>query len=224
MNNTPVKLQEFFSELLKQSVAKEIFNVISNPNFSQDAVNVDFHIKDGKMRSTKPWNTQFQFDSDDLVECKKVLHYLTIAEDPTKEDIDTFEQWRISLSNELSSLCNEAFRSNVRKLVFGEDNKDVFPLNIIKVYDIDITNRPENDRVLVVKKEAPQGVQTHPVTAELMKECEETGRDVNDIIAEKKKNEDIRYKWITSATWRKHFYDITVSLMIDYTPNQYPAS
>lgn len=223
MNNTPVKLQDFFSELLKQSVAKEIFNVISNPEFPQEAVNVDFHIKDGKMKSSKPWNTQFQFDADSLVECQKVLHYLTIAEDPTKEDIDIFENWRLSLSNEIASLCNNDFRSNVRKLVFGEDSKDVFPLRVIKVYDVDITNRPENDKVLVVKKEAPQGTQTHPITAELMMECEQSGRDVNDIIAEKKKNEDIRYKWVTSATWRKHFYDITVSFMIDYTPIQYPS-
>jgi hypothetical protein len=121
-------------------------------------------------------------------------------------------------------LCDDSFKSNVRKLVFGEDSPEVFPLNTIKVYDIDITNRPENDKVLVVKKEAPQGIQTHPVTAELIKEHEETGRDVSEIIAEKKKNEDIRYKWVTGATWRKHFYDITVSFMIDYTPNQYPSS
>ena len=223
MNNAPIKLQEFFSELLKQSVAKEIFNVISNPEFPREAVNVDFHIKDGKMSASKPWNTQFQFDADSLVECQKVLHYLTVAEDPTKEDIDIFENWRLSLSSEISFLCNEAFRSNIRKLVFGEDNKEVFPLRIVKVFDVDITNRPENDKVLVVKKEAPQGTQTHPITAELMMEFEQTGRDVNEIIAEKKKNEDIRYKWVTSATWRKHFYDITVSFMIDYTPIQYPS-
>jgi hypothetical protein len=203
MNHTPIKVQEFFSELLKKSVAKEIFNVISNSNFPQEAVNVDFHVKDGKMRSTKPWNTQFQCDADSMVECKKVLHYLTIAEDPTKEDIDTFENWRMDLAKELLLLCDDSFKSNVRKLVFGEDSPEVFPLNTIKVYDIDITNRPENDKVLVVKKEAPQGIQTHPVTAELIKEHEETGRDVSEIIAEKKKNEDIRY---------------------NYTPNQYPSS
>jgi hypothetical protein len=223
MNSTPIDVNKFFSETMKQLVADELLKEMLHPDFSRDAVNVDFYIKDGKMRSSKPWNTQFQFDADNLESSKEILHYLANAEEPTQEDISYFESWRIDLSRVVETTLNDEFRSQVRNLVFGENIPEVFPLTKIKVTDIDITNRPENDRVLVVRKDAPQNVQTQPVTAALIKEFEETGKDVNDIIADKKKNDDPKYRWITSATWRKHFYDITVSFMIDYTPNINPS-
>jgi len=223
MNSTPIDVNKFFSETMKQLVASEILKDMLRPDFSRDAVNVDFHIKEGKMRCTKPWNTQFQFDAENLESCKEILRYLANAEDPTQDDISYFESWRIDLAKVLEITLHDKFRSQVRNLVFGEDIPEVFPLINIRVVDIDITNRPENDQVLVVRKDAPQGVQTQPVTAELMKEFEETGKDINDIIADKKKNDDPKYQWVTSATWRKHFYDITISFMIDYTPNIIPS-
>ena len=70
---------------MKQLVADELLKEMLHPDFSRDAVNVDFYIKDGKMRSSKPWNTQFQFDADNLESSKEVLHYLANAEEPTQE-------------------------------------------------------------------------------------------------------------------------------------------
>ena len=224
MPNTPINVQYFFSELLKKSVANEIVNEILKPDFDREAVNVDFHIKEGKMSCSKPWNTQIQFDADNSPYCQKVLKYLSEAEDPSKDDIAFFELWRISLNYSIENIITDKFKTQVMNLVFRENSEELDPISRFKVIDVDITNRPENDRVLVVKKEAPQGLQTSPITAELMLEVESTGRDINDIIAEKKKNGDSRYKWVTSATWRKHFYDITVSLMVDYLPQPMPSN
>ena len=139
------------------------------------------------------------------------------TDNPQEDDIIFFEKWRTDLSVMLSSALNDAFKTNVRKLIFGEDNDTLFPIRTIEVVDIDITSRPDNDKVLVVRKDTPQGIQTQPVTENLIKEYERTQKDVNEIIAEKKKNNDQDYMWITSATWTKHFYDITVSLMVDYS-------
>lgn len=219
---TPNSVQQFFSESLQQLVTNEILNEIQREDFPKENVSVDFYLKEGKMRCSKPWNTQFQFDADNLVHCKSILNFLIESEDPLDEDISFFEEWRSGLSSLINDKISNSFKSQIRNLVFQENNEDLFPINFIKVIDVDITNRPENDMVLVVRKDAPQGIQTQSVTAELIKEWEETGKDVNEIIEEKKKNENSKYKWVTSASWRKHFYDITVSLMIDYTPNLKP--
>jgi len=217
MENSNIVTQQFFSDLLKQSVVSEILLKISSQDFPKEAVNVNFHIKSGKMSCSNNWNTQFQFDSNDLESCSRVIKYLGETDNPQEDDIIFFEKWRTDLSVMLSSALNDTFKTNVRKLIFGEDNDTLFPIRTIEVVDIDITSRPDNDKVLVVRKDTPQGIQTQPVTENLIKEYERTQKDVNEIIAEKKKNNDQDYMWITSATWTKHFYDITVSLMVDYS-------
>lgn len=217
MKNPNTVTQQFFSTLLTQSVVSEILLKISSQDFPIEAVNVDFHVKNGKMSCSNNWNTQFQFDSNQLEYCSKVIKYLGETDDPQKDDINFFENWRKDLSKCLTKEINDTFKSNVRRIIFGEDNNILFPIRTIEVTDIDITSRPENDRVLVVRKDTPPGIQTQPVTESLIKEYEKTQKDVNEIIAEKKKNNDQDYMWITSATWTKHFYDITVSLMVDYS-------
>lgn len=187
-------------------------------DFPKEAVNIDFHLKEGKMHCSKPWNTQFQLDADNLAVSKSVIEMMSSSEEPSKEEILHFEKWREDLSVSIQSLLGEEFRSHVRSLVFEMNDKELFPMTTIRVVDSEITSRPENDKVLVVRKDAPQGEYTPPVTLELLKEFEESGKDVNEIISDKKKNGDSKYKWVTSASWRKHFYDITISMMIDYSP------
>lgn len=209
------------SEDLTKLVVNEIYNTISRIDFPRNQVNVDFHLKDGKMTCSKPWNTQFCFDTDDLPYCKSIVDYLGNTNDPTNEDVITFERWRESCNKALESLIDFNFRKTCLKTVFDIDDIDTFPLEKIKIVDIDITQRPENDKVLVVRKDAPQGINTPPVTSEIMKAYEE-GLDVNDFINKMKENGNLKYKYVTSAEWRKHFYDITVSIMADYTPRKSP--
>ena len=209
------------SEDLTKLVVNEIYNTISRIDFPRNQVNVDFHLKDGKMTCSKPWNTQFCFDADGLQYCKSIIDYLGNTNDPTNEDVIAFERWRESCNKALEALVDFNFRKTCLKTVFDIDDIDTFPLDKIKVVDIDITQRPENDKVLVVRKDAPQGINTPPVTSEIMKAYEE-GLDVNDFIYKMKENGNLKYKYVTSAEWRKHFYDITVSIMADYTPRKSP--
>lgn len=215
-------IQSFFSENLTKSFIHEIYSKISSPNFPDHQVNVDFHIKEGKMMCTKPWNTQFCMDSDDMETAKSIVDFLGSCEDPSGEEIREFETWRESCSQKLQHLIDDSFRKNCLSIVFDTDDITSFPLKHIIVKDIDITQRPENDKVLVVRKDAPSGINTPPVTAEIMAAYENEGVDLNDFIIKKKESGDLKYKYVTSAEWRKHFYDITISMMIDYSPARPP--
>lgn len=221
MNIKNIDIQTFFSDNLTKSVIKEIYNTISSKDFPKDQVNIDFHIKEGKMVCSKPWNTQFLFDSDSLSSCTSVLDFLGHSVDPSNEDIIFFEKWREGCNSKLENIIDDNFRKSCLKIVFDIEDLSVFPLDRIKVIDIDISQRPENDKVLIVRKDAPRGVNTPQVTSEIMKAYEE-GININQFIISKKENGDSKYKYVTSAEWRKHFYDITVSMMIDYTPRNTP--
>lgn len=218
MSNLKVNVQHFFSDELKVLLIDELESILCDSNFPKNQVNVDFHIKEGKMKCSKPWNTQFSFDSDSLDVSKKIINFLGEGEDPAREDIEYFESWRNSCCSALESRLNDNFRKNCVKLVFETEDISTFPLKTIKVIDIDITQRPENDKVLVVRKDTPKGVHSQPVTSEIIEAYEIHGIDINEFIKDKKNKGDFKYKYITSAEWRKHFYDITVSLMIDYSP------
>lgn len=218
VNNKTV--QSFFSENLTKSFIDEIYSKITSPLFPDSQVNVDFHIKEGKMSCTKPWNTQFCMDSDDMEAAKRIVEFLGSCEDPSSDDIKEFEEWRVSCAQKLQDLLDDSFRKNCLRIVFDTDDMMSFPLKTLKVYDIDITQRPENDKVLVVRKDAPNGISTPPVTAEIMAAFENEGIELNDFIMKKKKSGDLKYKYVTSAEWRKHFYDITISMMIDYSPSK----
>ena len=216
VNNKTV--QSFFSENLTKSFINEIYSKISSSTFPDSQVNVDFHIKEGKMSCTKPWNTQFCMDSDDMEAAKSIIEFLGSCDEPSGDEIKEFESWRESCSKKLENMLDNSFKKNCLRIVFDTDDLSSFPLNTVKVYDVDITQRPENDKVLVVRKDAPKGINTPPVTAELMAAYENDGIELNEFIMQKKKDGDLKYKYVTSAEWRKHFYDITISMMIDYSP------
>jgi hypothetical protein len=220
VNNKTV--QSFFSENLTKSFIDEIYSKISSPEFPDSQVNVDFHIKEGKMSCSKPWNTQFCMDTDDMESANSIIDFLGSCEDPSSSDIKEFETWREACSKKLQDVIDNSFRKNCLRIVFDTDDILSFPLNTIRVYDIDITQRPENDKVLVVRKDAPNGINTPPVTAEIIEAYENEGVDLNDFIIKKKESGDLKYKYVTSAEWRKHFYDITISMMIDYSPARPP--
>lgn len=221
MNTNDIDIQTFFSDNLTKLVVQEIYETISSKNFPREQVNIDFHIKEGKMVCSRPWNTQFVFDSDSLSNCNSVVDFLGFAGDPSNEDVIFFEKWRDGCSLQLEKIIDDNFRKNCLKIVFDMEELDVFPLDRIKVVDIDISQRPENDKVLVVRKDAPKGIHTPPVTSEIMKAYED-GIDIDQFINHRKENGDSKYKYVTSAEWRKHFYDITVSMMVDYTPRDTP--
>jgi hypothetical protein len=214
-------VQTFLSEDLTKLVANEIYITMSDTKFPRNQVNVDFHLKEGKMVCSKPWNTQFCFDADGLNHCKSIIDYLGNTNDPTHEEVIAFESWRQNLSKSIESLINDKFRKACLKVVFDIEDIEAFPLQTIRIVDVDITQRPENDKVLVVRKDTPKGINAPPVTSEIMKAYEE-GLDVNDFIHKMKENGNLKYKYVTSAEWRKHFYDITVSIMADYTPRKSP--
>ena len=83
--------------------------------------------------------------------------------------------------------------------------------------DVDVSDLPEEDCVLTVKKSAPPGEETHPVSEDIFAEKARTGETANEVVARRKEEGDHRYRWVTGVESRKHFFEVSISLSIDYS-------
>lgn len=206
---------DFFSTLDKILIGTEIIDEISRLEYNTENYTVDFSIKEGKMVCSKNWNTCIKFDVTNSPNLRKIINFLSSDETYVSPDtITNFDRFRNQIGQTICESFNKELVSIIVNNVFGIKYDNKLP---IKCVEIDISDKPEIDYLLVVSKMTPPGVQTDPVTEELFKIHLETGRDPNEIIEEFKKKEDPRFKYVKSCEKRKHFFEFSIYLMIDYS-------
>lgn len=206
---------DFFSTLDKLLIVTEIINEVSKLEYNTESYTVDFSIKEGKMVCSKNWNTCIKFDVTDSPNLRKIIDFLSSDDTYVSPDtITNFDNFRKQIGETLCNTFNKDLASIIVSNVFGIKYENSLPM---KCVEIDISDKPEIDYLLVISKMTPPGVQTEPVTEELFKIHLETGREPNEIIEEFKKNNDPRFKYVKSCEKRKHFFEFSIYWMIDYS-------
>ena len=209
---------DVFSEKNQISCVKEIISTLKNEDLPSSSFKVDFNLSKGKMISTEENNTVLSFDTKDNTSLRSVIDYICTVDDITDEDIEMFDLFRDGIIDKLN--CEdekEELKEIIREKVFKGTPKEVVPIDTLCVKDVEISDLPEIDYVLVVKKMAPANYQGSSVSDDLFKERQDTGEDFNDIIKRKKDSGDERYKYVDSAESRKTFFEITIPLFADYS-------
>ena len=209
---------DYFSTLNTLSIASEIQNEISKVEYTQETYTVDFSIKNGKMSCSKNWNTCVKFDTtDESISLKELISAISSNEiDVTQDMIEKFEVSRKLIGNDLCNTFNKELSHIFLNKVFNIplDKAMTLPMRCV---ELDISDKPDIDYVLVVSKMTPPGVQSEPVTEEIFKIHSETGKNPEDIIKEFKENNDDRFKYVTSCEKKKHFFEVSVYFMVDYS-------
>ena len=114
----------------------------------------------------------------------------------------------------------EKLKSNIRQSVFGSEDVDVFPLDSIQVLSIDISDKPEHDKILVIQKNRTQE-EMHSGSGGLAKEIfkisTETGETYAQIVARKQKEGNPEYTSITGMTEKQWWYGVHLNMFIDFS-------
>jgi len=207
-----------FSEKNQESCANEIISTLKNEDLPQSSFKVDFNLSKGKMISGEDHNTVLSFDTKENTSLREVIEYICEAENIDKEDIESFESFRKGLIQRLSEETNKNdLRIIIQEKIFTNTPKELIPINVLEIKDIEISDLPEVDYVLVVKKMAPANYQGSSISDDLFQEHHDTSEDFNDIIKRKKDSGDERYRYVDSAEKRKTFFEITIPIYADYS-------
>ena len=211
MNMVSESFSDFIKSINVGDAGSEILDEISR---NKESVMVDFKISNGKMSSIGEFNTWIRFDVKNCKTLKKVLDKLVSSEDPSQDDISNFDEWRKSVAENVTKEKFNDLKKHVCNSAFS-GNQDM-PFNVLSS-DFELTDIPTNDKVIVVKKNTPQGVVIPPVSSEIMRIYEETGEDFSSIVNRKKAEGDPKYRWIVGIDAVKKFYEVTFSMAVDYS-------
>jgi len=207
-----------FSVKNQDICVEEILSTLKNDNLPQSSFKVDFNLSKGKMLIEEEHNTVLSFDTKENTSLRNVLNYVCEIEDITKEDITMFDDFRKNIISKLNSdKSKEKLRDIIRDKMFKNTSKELVPIGIINVIDIEISDLPDVDYVLVIKKMTPPNYQSTPISDDLFKEKYATGEDFNEIVKRKKASGDHRYKYVDEVEQRKSFFEITIPIHADYS-------
>lgn len=208
-------VSETFSEFIKNISAEDACKeILEQARRDKDSVLVDFKMNKGKMSGVGEFNTWIRFDLQNSPLLKKVLKRLVEANDPNEEEIKLFEEWRKSVSSNIIDKMQDQIKEIVCESTFS-GNKDI-PFKLMSA-DFELTDLPDNDKVVVIRKASPPGIVTPPVSSEIMRIFEETGESFENIVNRKKSEGDPRYRWIVGVDSRKSFFEATLSIAVDYS-------
>ena len=207
-----------FSEKSQEVCVEEILSTLKNDDLPQSSFKVDFNLSKGKMLAEEDYNTVLSFDTKDDTSLRNVLDYICEVEEVTDDDIRIFEEFRLGIISKINEDDSKGkLREIIRDKIFKNTPKELVPIEILEVKDIEISDLPEVDYVLVVKKMAPKNYQGGSISDDLFKEKSETGESFNNIIKRKKESGDKRYEYVEGVEERKTFFEITIPVHADYS-------
>ncbi|MAG27503.1 hypothetical protein CMI47_18370 [Candidatus Pacearchaeota archaeon] len=216
---------EVFSEKNQLSCVKEIISTLKHDDLPPSSFKVDFKLSKGRMISEEDNNTVLSFDTKENTSLRSIIDYICEVEDVTDEDIKLFESFRSGVIDKLNKEDEKnEIRDILREKVFKGTPKEVVPIEVLEVRDVEISDLPEIDYVLVVKKMAPANYQGSSISDDLFTEKQNTGDDFDDIIKRKKEAGDERYKYVDGVEVRKTFFEITIPLFADYSLKELSVS
>lgn len=208
--------QEVLSKYSPEHVAEEIVKAAADTSLQPDSLIAEFDVSAGVMKGKGRPNTWIRFDSSGGP-IRHVVDAMKSAEDVTDEDIVIFDEWRDEISNNLISNYRDEISNIVRDRILKGAPTEAIPMDQIYFLDIDISDLPENDCVLVIKKNTPHGESPTPVSEDIFSEMAKTGESPQQVVDRRKKEGDERYRWVSGVEARKHFFEATVSISIDYS-------
>jgi len=204
-------------------------------NFSDGTnrvIDYDFSLQSGvdTNADSQLTNLFFRFDTEPNTVPRAILDVL-IDEDiePTEERQILFANFLEDAKHALVNQFGNEFREKIRKVVFDNDKvtPEIVPIANLKCLHIDISDVPEEEQsVLVIKKNIPKhqldeqseyNLESRPISQELVSIRRETGKSFDEIVAEKKAEEDISYIYVDSVEENKGLYECHIDLFADFS-------
>jgi len=204
------------SECSPSDAAMQVLAAASDETIRPQTLFAEFDVSGGVMVGYGKPNTWIRFDSPSGV-IRLVIEAMKSAEAVTPEDVEAFDHWRGEVGRMLVESHGDNLSEIIRQRVLGGAEAEVVPLDRMQVTDVDISDLPEDDCVLIVKKAAPAGEETSPVSEDIFSERARTGETADEVVARRKAEGDHRYRWVTGVESRKHFFEVSVSLSVDYS-------
>lgn len=229
-------LKKVLTEAKAEKVAIYILDRIHNNNNVD--IDYDWNLSKGKMLSG-PINTTFKMDCEKKSILEEVKNVFSKIDDVDEEDQDTIGDFFNYMIEFIEKINFHKIRDIIRKRVVGGAAKEIFPLDTVKVINIEIGEKPEVDYVIVVNKAVPKSElgmsedysnidnssskkKDESVSQELMRICSETGEEPDAVIKRKKEEGDEKYKYVTGSYKKQYLYDCHLELYVDYSLGEIP--
>jgi hypothetical protein len=208
--------QQLLSEIDPHKAAEEIVTYAFDRAIQPDSIIAEFDVSGGTMSAKGKANTWIRFDCNPGI-IKNLIQIMSEVDEVCDDDVEAMDKWRGEVSKILETDMLHSIREAIRGRILGGAPSEVIPLHDINIKDVDITDLPEDDCVLVIKKSAPQGEETSPVADDIFREKGRTGETVQQVFDRRKRECDPRYRWVVGVDQRKHFFEVTVSISADYS-------
>lgn len=208
---------DVLSETHPSAAAEEILAAAEDESRKPPSLIAEFDVSEGVMQGKGKGNTWIRFDAPSGC-IRKVIDAMESAAEVTSEDVEAFDRWRGEVSRMLEQDHLVRLGDLLRMRILGGAPQEAFPLRDISVIDLDISDLPDNDCVLVVKKQAPRGESSPPVSEDIFSEVAKTGETPDQVVQRRRSEGDSRYRWVVGVEARKHFFEVTVTISADYSP------
>ena len=204
------------SECSPSDAAMQVLAAASDETIRPQTLFAEFDVSGGVMVGYGKPNTWIRFDSPNGV-IRSVIDAMKSADVVTQDDVEAFDRWRTEVGRALVESHGENLSELIRQRILGGADAGTVPLERMEVTDVDVSDLPDDDCVLIVKKAAPPGEETHPVSEDIFAERARTGETADEVVSRRKAEGDHRYRWVTGVESRKHFFEVSVSLSVDYS-------
>ena len=217
------KFEEVFSEKNVEKMATFLVE-----NIKEDTgvvIDYDFDLRKGQMDiegfEDMVGNFSVKFDTKEDTIGRLFVETLSDEEEEvTEEKIKLFQSFLDKVKEYMTKNLKEKLKSNIRQSVFGSDEIDVFPLDNIQIISIDISDKPEHDKILVIQKNRTQE-EMHSgsggLAQEIFKISTETGETYAQIVARKQQEGNPEYTSITGMTEKQWWYEVHLNMFIDFS-------
>jgi hypothetical protein len=204
------------SETHPSAAAEEIMAAAEDSSMEPPSLIAEFDVSGGVMQGKGKGNTWIRFDSSSGC-IRKIIDAMESAVEVTTADVEAFDRWRGDVSRIIEHDHLIRLQNILRMRILGGAPQEAFPLNSVSVIDLDISDLPDNDCVLVVKKQAPRGESSPPVSEDIFSEISRTGEEPDQVVQRRRSEGDDRYRWVVGVEARKHFFEVTVTISADYS-------
>ena len=219
-----VDIMDLIKDDFIPKIAEDIATACQD-NASIKNTDCSFSVSAGKMDGDKNTNTTIFFDID-----PKYTHFYqykkaSFDRELTEQEILATNEFIKKVSEYITLNFIEKIRNAARKGSIPDSNTIIFPLKEIIIKNIDICDLDGVEEFAKCKlkvgkliKKSSFATQGDGVAVELIEIHKETGKDVNEIIKEKKAQGISKYDNVTHAVWEKYNFEFFISLYVDYSP------
>lgn len=213
------------AKLAAESIVDSFDNV--NDEAGNKVLDYDFQWSHGEFIS-EDVNTFFKFDTEQGSLLNEMLLALCDPNvEPTEDHIEIFDKFRDRVKYYLENDYKSIFLKKIRDQVLNLP-ANVVPLQDMKVVEFELADKPENDSIVVVEKNASMNFNPGSFSRQILEEMEKTGETPMAVVNRKIKenggenNPDNMWAYINNAYKRKYLYEVQLDLYVDYSLAKVP--